>query len=198
MKPQSLFRLMLAALATAALSAGPAEAHVIDSGGNFMSGLAHPFGGIDHVLAMIAVGLWAAHLGGRARWLVPASFVTMMALSGAAAMAGLAMPYIETGIALSVVALGALIFSRARLPVVVGMAVVGGFAVFHGLAHGLEVPTLAGLGYGLGFVLATAALHGLGLGAGLMMMRREGGLAIPLARIGGGATAAAGLVLMAL
>ena len=199
MKFQTLFRLFSIALALAALAAGPAEAHVIGAGpGGFAQGFAHPFMGLDHVLAMVAVGLWAAHLGGRARWLVPISFVLAMALAGGWAMAGASMPYIETGIALSVVALGGLILARARLPLALGMALVGSFALFHGLAHGLEAPAMAGLGYGVGFVAATAILHALGVGVGLSATAKEGGLTRWMTRLSGGAAVAAGFVLIAL
>jgi urease accessory protein len=198
-KFQILFRPFSIALAATAFAAGPAEAHVVNAGpGGFAQGLVHPFLGIDHVLAMIAVGLWAAHLGGRARWLVPASFVSVMALAGGLGIAGLALPYVETGIALSVVALGGLIFARARLPLALGMALVGGFALFHGLAHGLEAPVAAGFGYGVGFVAATAVLHALGVGTGVLTSAKEGGLARWFTRLSGGVAIAAGLVLTVL
>lgn len=196
MTQQTIFRVFAAALALIAFAAAPAEAHTIDTGGALAYGFAHPFTGLDHVLAMVAVGLWAAHLGGRARWLVPASFVGVMAVAGAAAMAGASLPFIETAIAMTVVALGALLFARVRMPVVLGMAVVGSFALFHGLAHGVEAPAAAGIAYGLGFVAATAILHGLGLGFGVMMMRKEGGLPRLAARLGGGGAVAAGVLLM--
>jgi len=194
-KPRTIFSIF-AAFALVALAA-PAEAHVIAAGpGGLAQGFAHPFGGLDHVLAMVAVGLWAAHLGGRARWLVPASFVATMGLAGAAAMAGLALPYVETGIALTVVALGALLLARARMATALGMAVVGSFAVFHGLAHGIEAPLGAGLAYGAGFVVATALLHGLGLGVGFLSVRGEHGLSRLVTRLGGGMAVAAGVALM--
>jgi urease accessory protein len=195
---QTIFRVFSAALALIAFAAAPAEAHTIDTGSALAHGFAHPFTGLDHVLAMIAVGLWAAHLGGRARWLVPASFVGTMALAGGAAMAGVSLPFIETAIALTVVALGALLFARVRMPAVLGMAVVGSFALFHGLAHSLGAPDAAGLAYGLGFVAATAILHGVGLGFGVVMMRNEGGLPRLAARLGGGGAIAAGGVLLAI
>lgn len=198
MKTETLFRLFPTLLALAVLTAGPAEAHVVNTGGGFAHGFQHPFLGVDHVLAMVAVGLWAAHLGGRARWLVPASFVAAMAAAGGWAMAGLALPYLETGIALTVVALGGLILARARLPLALGMALAGSFAIFHGLAHGIEAPASAGLGYGLGFVAATALLHAVGLGLGVATTAKEGGLPRWLARVGGGVAVTAGLALMVL
>jgi urease accessory protein len=179
---QTIFRVFSAALALIAFAAAPAEAHTIDTGAALAHGFAHPFTGLDHVLAMVAVGLWASHLGGRARWLVPASFVSVMAVAGGMAMAGVSLPFIETAIALTVVALGALIFARMRMPTGLGMAVVGSFALFHGFAHGLEAPAAAGIAYGAGFMAATAILHGIGIGFGVSL--------------GGGAAIAAGVLLV--
>jgi len=197
-KPQTILSAIAAALAAAMIAAEPAEAHIIGTGGpgGLAQGFVHPFTGLDHVLAMVAVGLWAAHLGGHARWLVPASFVGVMAVAGGMGMAGASPPYLETGIALTVVALGALIVARVRVPVALGMALVGSFALFHGLAHGLEAPDAAGIAYGFGFVTATAILHGVGLGFGLATMRREGALPTIVTRLGGGGAIAAGMVLM--
>ncbi len=197
MKPQTILSAVAAALAAATFAAAPADAHVLSNGpGGVLQGLAHPFSGLDHVLVMVAVGLWAAHLGGHARWLVPASFVAVMAIAGGLGMAGTSLPYLETGIAMTVVALGALIFARVRMATAVGMAAVGSFALLHGLAHGLEAPDMAGLAYGAGFVTATAILHGIGLGFGLATMRREGALPNIVTRLGGGVAIAAGIVLM--
>ena len=118
----------------------------------------HPLGGIDHILAMIAVGVFAAQLGGRALWLVPAAFVATMAAAGVLGMAGIALPYTEIGIALSVIALGAAVAFRVKVPTTIAMAMVALFAIFHGYAHGAEMPeTLSGLGYGLGFVCCNGA-----------------------------------------
>jgi len=134
------------------------------------SGLMHPIGGLDHVLAMVAVGLLAAQLGGRALWLVPASFVAAMAAAVIAGMSGIALPLTETGIALSVIVLGGAIALRLAMPVAAAMALVGFFAIFHGYAHGIEMPEMAsGFLYGIGFVAATATLHGLGIGIGLAL-----------------------------
>jgi len=162
------------------------------------SGFAHPLGGLDHVLAMVAVGLLAAQLGGRALWLVPASFVVMMAAAGLAGMSGLAPPLTEAGIALSIIVLGAAIALRLALPVAAAMALVGFFAIFHGYAHGLETPeTASGLLYGLGFVAATALLHGLGIGIGLALGRLEGAFGRNLLRVAGSAAAVIGVVMLA-
>src|SRR5262245_34569228 len=139
------------------------------------TGFLHPLGGLDHVLAMVAVGLLAAQLGGRALWLVPASFVAAMAAAGLAGMAGVGLPLTEIGIAASVAVLGGAIALRLALPLAAAIALVGFFAMFHGYAHGLEMPgTASGLLYGLGFVAATALLHGLGIGIGLALGRLDG------------------------
>jgi urease accessory protein len=166
-------RLALAAL-TLLISAAAAQAHTgAGSTMGFTHGFAHPFSGLDHILAMVAVGLFAANLGGRALWLVPLSFVAMMAVGGALGVAGMEMPLVEIGIAASVIVLGLAVAMQLNLPVAGAMALVGFFALFHGHAHGAEMPTDAsGLAYGVGFVLATATLHltgiGLGLGIGLL------------------------------
>jgi urease accessory protein len=159
------------------------------------AGFAHPVGGLDHVLAMVAVGILAAQQGGRALWLVPAAFVGMMVAGGALGVAGIPLPYVELGIAGSVVVLGAVIAAGRRLPVALAMSLAGAFAVFHGHAHGTEMPLDAsGLEYGAGFVLATALLHaaGIGLGAGAATIGRS-----LVLRLGGGGIALAGLALAA-
>ena len=162
------------------------------------NGFLHPLGGIDHVLAMVAVGLLAAQLGGRALWLVPASFVAMMAAAGLAGMSGVGLPLTEVGIAASIIVLGGAIALRLALPVAAAMALVGFFAMFHGYAHGLEMPeTASGLLYGLGFVAATATLHGLGIGIGLTVGRLEAGHGRQLVRFAGSAVSAVGVVMLA-
>lgn len=139
---------------------------------SFMSGFAHPMGGLDHLLAMIAVGLWASSLGGRAIWAVPMAFVAMMFVGGSAAVAGTQVPFVEQGIVLSVIVLGALVLGAKRLPTLVCSAIAGAFAFFHGAAHGMEMPLNAsGIEYALGFVLATAMLHVVGLAFGQLMNR---------------------------
>jgi urease accessory protein len=159
-------------IAAASLALVPtlAFAHPGHDGTDLVHGLMHPLGGIDHIVAMVAVGLLAARLGGRALWLVPASFVAAMAVAGLAGMAGMALPYAETGIALSVIVLGAIVVLRLTMPVAVAMGLVAFFAIFHGYAHGIEMPeTASGLAYGAGFVAATALLHGLGIALGLAL-----------------------------
>ena len=163
-----LFRRTAVTLAAFLSLAGFAQAHPGHGG----EGFAHPLHGLDHLLTMLAVGLWAAQLGGRAKWAVPAAFVSMMALGGALGMAGVAVPFAEQGIVASVLVLGVLIAAAVRLPPAASMGVVGIFALCHGYAHGAEMPaTAAGFSYGLGFVGATALLHACGIGAALAMQQ---------------------------
>jgi urease accessory protein len=159
-------RIAAAAAALLALP-GMALAHTAGTASGFAHGFIHPIGGLDHVLAMVAVGLYAALLGGRALWLVPATFVGMMAAGGALGMAGLVLPHAEIGIALSVIALGLAVALRIGLPTLIAMALTGLFAIFHGHAHGVEMPDASGLTYAAGFLLATALLHGVGIALGL-------------------------------
>ena len=173
-----------------ALFASTASAH---TGGHavagFASGLAHPFLGLDHLLAMLAVGLWAAQQGGRAQWAVPAAFVAAMVLGGLYAWSGGALPQVEAAIALSMLVPGLLVATRRQWAAPLGMAVAAGFALFHGYAHGLEMPRAASPAlYALGFVLASATLHGVGI-AGALAGRR----AVQWAGTG---IAASGLALM--
>jgi urease accessory protein len=143
-----------------------AEAHTFGSqGAGLMAGLTHPFVGLDHLLAMFAVGIWAGQLGGRAVWLIPLTFVSVMAVAATLASFGLLLPLMEPAIACSVLVLGLLIAGSVCLPTSVCALLVSLFAVFHGYAHGLELPQAASpILYGAGFVLATALLHGLGIG----------------------------------
>lgn len=170
MSPARIRTLVLVPLC---LFAGAASAHTGQHAvAGFSSGFGHPFSGLDHLLAMIAVGLWAAQQGGRALWAVPAAFVAAMGLGGALAWAGGELPQVETGIAVSVLALGLLVATRRRWAVPAGMAVVAVFALFHGYAHGLEMPQAASPAlYAAGFVLATVFLHGVGI-AGSLAGRR--------------------------
>jgi urease accessory protein len=162
---------------------------------DFSSGFAHPLSGWDHLLAMIAVGLWAAQLGGRARWLVPAAFLGVMTLGATLGRTGLIFPGVEQGIAASVLVLGLLIAAAVRLPVVAGMALVGVFAIFHGFAHGAEMPaTAGGLLYGAGFVVATALLHAIGVSLGVLAARTS----VNVTKFAGWAIAASGVALFAL
>jgi urease accessory protein len=185
-----------AAVLIALTSAAAAHPGHADTGG-LAHGFMHPLGGLDHVLTMVAVGLYAALLGGRALWLVPATFVGVMALGGALGAAGYALPYTEIGIALSVVVLGVAVALRVSLPTLAAMALVGVFAVFHGHAHGAEMPQdLSGYEYAAGFLAATALLHGAGitLGLGLGNLSELGGRRV--AQAAGGAMALAGVALL--
>jgi urease accessory protein len=160
----------------------------------FAQGFVHPVTGIDHVLAMVAVGLFAAQLGGRALWAVPLSFVAVMALGGALGVMGIAVPFVEAGIAISVIALGLAVALRWQWPVASAMALVGVFAIFHGHAHGAEMPIAAsGLEYGLGFMLATALLHGVGIGFALGIARFGRATSPRAVQFGGAAMAVAGV-----
>ncbi len=164
----------------------------------FAQGFGHPLGGADHVLAMIAVGLFAARLGGQALWLLPLTFMSMMAVGGAAGMAGVGIPLAESGIALSVVVLGLAIAWRLRVPTSIAMACVGIFAVFHGYAHGAEVPdTVSGLLYGGGFICATALLHATGVGSGIAIAKAGEAVGRWIVQIGGAAMAVVGVAIFA-
>ena len=180
-----------------ALACRSAEAHGIggDAAG-MLAGIAHPLSGWDHALAMIGVGLWAAQSGRVARWSLPASFLAAMAVGGVLGLAGFALPAVEIGIALSLLALGIAIVAAARPAAWLGMALVAAFAVFHGHAHGAELPAgVPGALYGAGALLATAALHAAGLGLGGLAARLGGGHVAPRAL--GAVISAAGLLLIA-
>lgn len=182
------------ALALASATA-PALAHTGHGDvSGFVAGFLHPVGGLDHVLAMVAVGLFAAHLGRRALWAVPAAFVALMAVGAALGMNGVGVPHVETGISLSVIVFGAMLALGLTLPVGVAMGLVGFFAIFHGHAHGAELPAGAsGAAYAAGFLLATAALHGAGVGVGIAAGHLASMRAV---RFGGAAMAAAGVGLL--
>jgi urease accessory protein len=157
-------------------------------GAPFLAGLSHPLGGADHVLAMVAVGLWAGALGGRLRWLLPAAFVAAMLAGAAMGARGLALPGVEPMILASVVLTGVAGALALRLPAGVALAAVAAFGLVHGQAHGAEGPGGAMAAYAAGFALATLALHGAGLALGHLAAR-------PVARGLGAAAAAAGLAL---
>jgi urease accessory protein len=169
----------------------PAEAHVgIGTTSSFAAGFAHPLSGLDHVTVMIAVGLWAALKGGRAIWAWPLAFVGVMLSGGALGMLHVPVPFVEPGILASVVALGLLVALTVDLPVSAGVAIIGLFALFHGHAHGTEVPENAGgIEYMAGFALATASLHGVGIAAALGLGLRFRSVV----RVAGAACAAVGV-----
>ncbi|PLX43584.1 MAG: urease accessory protein [Hyphomicrobiales bacterium] len=191
-------RIFFALAAIMTMAASPVLAH---TGAGSVSGLAagfgHPIGGLDHVLAMVAVGVLAAQQGGRSIWLVPAAFVAMMVVGGGLAIAGVPVPFVELGIVGSIVVLGGVIAAGQRLPLVGAMALVGVLAIFHGHAHGTEMPVNAsGLVYGIGFALATAMLHAAGIALGLGLHKMASRLAPLAIRAGGGAIAATGAILL--
>lgn len=172
--------------------AGVAGAHgSTDIAGGFFSGFMHPVLGWDHVVAMVAVGLWGAFLGRPAIWILPVVFPLVMALGGALGVAGVPLPAVELGIALSAVVLGGMIAFAARPPLWIAAVVVGAFAIFHGHAHGTELPGATGaLAYSFGFVVATGLLHVGGIAFGLLVRWPAGRIAV---RAGGGAIALAGV-----
>jgi urease accessory protein len=188
----------LLAILAAVLTPAAALAHTgIGDASGFALGFMHPIGGMDHVLAMVSVGFFAYMLGGRALWLVPAAFVAMMAAGGALGISGVSVPFVELGIGLSVVVIGLAAALGQKVPVAAAMALVGLFAVFHGAAHGAEMPQdSSGIGYAAGFMLATALLHAAGIAACLAAARVIGGHGRLAARIGGGAAALAGALLI--
>jgi len=147
-----------------------AWAHVASGqAGGLLSGLSHPVSGLDHVLAMVAVGLWGAQLGAPALWVLPVAFPMMMAFGGMLGLLGIPLPGVEIGIAVSAVILGALVLGQIRLPLIAAVAVVAFFAIFHGHAHGTELePGQNAMLYSLGFVIATGLLHAVGIGIGLI------------------------------
>ena len=168
--------------------------HLIGNG--FFTGLLHPFTGLDHLLAMTAVGLWAAQRGKRYLFAIPASFVAMMILGGVAETSGLALPLVEPGILGSLVVFGLLIAFDARLPLTAGMAIIGSFALFHGYAHAVEMPAHASLAvFGSGMLLATIMLHLIGIGIGRLGKTQIHEMSL---RIAGGSIAAVGAILFAL
>ena len=151
-----------------------AHAHPGHSGGTggIGWGLIHPFTGLDHILAIIAVGLWAVQLGKRARWVLPLTFVGAMSAGAVLGMNGLWMPFVEPAILASVIGLGALVAFAARLPLGASAAVIAVAAFFHGQAHGCEMPANAsGILTAAGLILATAGLHAAGLAGGLALQR---------------------------
>jgi len=147
-----------------------AHAHVQQGqAAGFLTGLGHPVSGLDHVLAMIAVGLWGAQLGAPALWLLPVTFPMVMALGGMVGLLGVPLPGVEAGIAASMILLGLAVISELRPPLAAAVVLVGIFGVFHGHAHGTELPPgQSALLYSTGFVVATGCLHAVGIGVGLI------------------------------
>lgn len=179
------------------LAASPAFAHLNPAEhGSLAAGFSHPLSGLDHILAMVAVGLWAAMLGGRALFVVPAAFVGVMLLGFVAGLSGMPLPFVEPMILASVVVLGLLVALALRVPATAGAIIVGFFAFFHGHAHGAEIGAAAFASYAAGFAISTALLHGAGILAGLGLGRLGArDKALVAMRIAGGATALAGIAL---
>jgi len=179
----ALLLLALASRAIAHTDAGEAS--------GLLTGLLHPVSGLDHVLAMVAVGLWGAQLGAPAIWLLPIAFPIVMALGGVLGLLGVPLPGVELGIAASAILLGTAVMTERRPPLYAAAALVALFAVFHGHAHGTELPPgQSGLLYSLGFVVATGCLHALGIAIGLLQRWPAGRVAL---RIGGGGIGLAGI-----
>ena len=176
-------------------AAAPALAHTNrDVGAGLLSGLLHPLTGLDHLLAMVAVGIWGTQLGSPAIWLLPLTFPLVMSFGGVLGVRAVPLPAVEIGVAGSAAVLGVMILLSARPLLSVAAGIVGAFAIFHGHAHGAELPAAAEpLAYGLGFVLVTGLLHGAGIAIGLLDRWPAGALAL---RGLGAAIGAIGLYLL--
>src|SRR5215831_21368149 len=183
-------------VAVAVLAGRPALAHIIDgsAAGGFLGGFAHPLFGLDHVVAMVAVGLWGAFLGPPAIWLLPITFPMVMAVGGVIAILGVPVPAVEIGIALSAVVLGGMTALAARPPLIIAALIVCAFAIFHGHAHGAELPPgTDAVAFSIGFVMATGLLHLTGIAFGLLTRWPAGRVGV---RAAGGAIALAGLAFL--
>jgi urease accessory protein len=191
-------RLSEFALFALCLAPTTAFAHVgVASTSGFVHGFAHPISGLDHQLAMILVGIFAYQLGERALWLVPLTFVSVMAIGGFLGVMGVPIPFVELGIALSVIVLGAIVAFGVRAPVAVAMGVVGLFAIFHGHAHGSEMPLDAsGIDYGIGFMIATAIHHAVGISIGFLIGASTKTFGNKVYRVAGGLASVAGVALL--
>jgi urease accessory protein len=174
------------------LAAVPVEAHEqTGQAAGFLTGLQHPVSGLDHVLAMVSVGLWGAQLGSPAVWLLPVVFPMVMAFGGFLGLVGVPLPGTEVGIAVSAILLGLMVALEGRPPVWVAAGLVGFFGIFHGYAHGTELPAGENaLLYSVGFVIATGALHAIGIGIGVAHRWSAGRVAL---RLAGAAIAVAGV-----
>jgi urease accessory protein len=184
---------LLAVLPTAALAhTGVGDSH------DLVHGFMHPIGGIDHILAMVAVGVFAYVLGGRALYLVPLAFVGMMAAGFLLGVAQIEVPFLELGIALSSVVIGGVAALGRPMPVIAASALVGVFAVFHGVAHGAEMPLgTSGWEYAAGFIAATALLHLAGIAGAMGVARLVGTYGRPVAQVAGGLFALGGVGVLA-
>ncbi len=190
-----VFAIAAATLLALVASSVPVHAHVqTGEASGFLTGVGHPVSGLDHVVAMIAVGLWGVQLGAPALWLLPVTFPMMMALGGLVGLLGVPLPGLEVGIAASAVVLGLVVMFALRPPLAVAVALVAVFAIFHGHAHGTELPPgQSALLYSMGFVVATGCLHGVGIAIGVIHRWRWGQT---LLRAVGAVVALAGIVFM--
>lgn len=191
------FSASLATLVAVVLFTSPAFAHEGAEGvaGGFLAGLQHPLFGPDHLVAMVAVGLWGAFLGRPALWVLPIAFPIVMALGGALGVAGVPLPQVETGIALSAVVLGLVVALALKPPLWVAGLIVAAFAIFHGHAHGTELPSAANpLAYSAGFVISTGLLHLAGIALGFLASGAAGRIVV---RGAGAAIALAGVYFLA-
>ena len=193
--PRLVFPIAAATLLALVGSSAPVHAHVqTGEASGFLTGVGHPVSGLDHVVAMIAVGLWGAQLDAPALWLLPVTFPMMMALGGLVGLLGVPLPGLEVGIAASAVVLGLVVMFALRPPLAVAVALVAVFAIFHGHAHGTELPPgQSALLYSMGFVVATGCLHGVGIAIGVIHRWRWGQT---LLRAVGAVVALAGIVFM--
>ncbi len=189
-RPVSLVRQCLTAALFVLAAAGPAMAHPQQGQAQgFLTGVRHPVSGLDHVLAMICVGLWGAQLGQPAIWLLPVTFPMVMAFGGFLGLVGIPLPGVEVAVSLSALILGVMVARAAKPPLVVAAVLVGFFAIFHGHAHGTELPAgQSGLAYSIGFVMATGCLHGVGIAIGEVnrwpagrVLLRAAGVAVAIA-----------------
>ena len=193
MKRSFLPILLALCLVPTAVFAHPA----LGDANGFVHGFMHPLSGLDHQLAMVMVGLFAYQLGGRALWLVPFTFVGVMALGGFLGVMGISVPFVETGIALSVIVLGAIVAFDVKASLAGAMGAVGLFSIFHGHAHGTEMPLdVAGAAYGMGFLLAAAVLHALGIFIGFLIGMSSKTLGDNVYRVAGTVASLAGIAIL--
>jgi urease accessory protein len=193
-------RKLLSGLTLAAATLAPAVAFAHaghGEHGEFIHGFMHPITGLDHILAMVTVGILAYQIGGRALWLVPTTFLAIMAAGGMLGVAGVSFYFVEPGIAASVVVLGIIVALAVKPPVALAMALVAVFAVFHGYAHGIEAPLDGSTAaFGAGFLVATALLHAFGVAFGMLVGRIAASQGQIGYRLAGSAVAVAGLVIL--
>lgn len=193
------FRIALASLSATAVVCSPAFAHPhhlhAPGDGGLVAGLLHPWLGLDHLLAMTAVGLVAAQMGGRALWALPAAFLGAMIIGGTLGMLGLALPGVEMAIALSIIVLGIALAISQKWPLLAAAAIVAACGAFHGHAHGTEMPALAApIAYAIGFIAATAVLHIVGVTAGYFAMKHQP--TTTALRVSGAAISVAGVLIL--